>query len=241
MERIDRKNNHSNIWVGLIVLLIGAGWFLQKLNFLTIPHWLVSWPMLLIGVGIISGIRNNFKNALWFIMILIGSIFLVNDLMPQWQWHQYLWPLGLIAVGIFLILKPKRGKWNAENNWNNSSTTDGGVLANEDVLDCTTFFGGLKKNVLSKNFKGGEVVTVFGGTEINFTHADIQGRVVLEVTQIFGGTKLIVPSNWEIKSEVTSIFGGISDKRPPNANALGDKILILDGTSIFGGIEIVSY
>lgn len=37
--------------------------------------------------------------------------------------------------------------------------------------------------------------------------------VTLEITTIFGGTKLIIPSNWEIKSEAVMIFGGIEDKR----------------------------
>ena len=37
---------------------------------------------------------------------------------------------------------------------------------------------------------------MFGGAEINFMQADIQGRVELEVNQVFGGTKLIVPAHW---------------------------------------------
>lgn len=52
-----------------------------------------------------------------------------------------------------------------------------------------------------------------GGTEIDMTQADINGRVVLDVTQILGGTKLIIPAHWELKSELVSVFGGIEDKR----------------------------
>jgi hypothetical protein len=70
----------------------------------------------------------------------------------------------------------------------------------------------------------------------------MMNNATIEVTTIFGGTKLIIPSNWEIKSEAVMIFGGIEDKRrmqtitgPP------EKTLLLKGTVLFGGIEIKSY
>ena len=71
--------------------------------------------------------------------------------------------------------------------------------------------------------------------------ADIKGKVRLEVVQVFGGTKIIVPANWTIHSEMVAIFGGIEDKRPPQLNSIPDKILIIEGTSVFGGIDIKSF
>jgi hypothetical protein len=38
-----------------------------------------------------------------------------------------------------------------------------------------------------------------------------------------------------------AIMGGIEDKRPPQLNAGTDKVLIIQGTSIFAGIDIKSY
>jgi 3-keto-L-gulonate-6-phosphate decarboxylase len=40
---------------------------------------------------------------------------------------------------------------------------------------------------------------------------------------------------------MVAIFGGIEDKRPPQLNAIPDKILVIVGTSIFGGIDIKSF
>jgi hypothetical protein len=71
--------------------------------------------------------------------------------------------------------------------------------------------------------------------------ADLKGRAKIEVVQVFGGTKIIVPANWTIHSEMVAIFGGIEDKRPPQLNAIPDKILVIVGTSIFGGIDIKSF
>jgi predicted membrane protein len=83
----------------------------------------------------------------------------------------------------------------------------------EDYLDTVAVFGGVRKNVTSKDFKGGEVVCVLGGAEINLSQSIINGQASLELVNVLGGTKLIVPPHWEIKSEVVAIFGGIEDKR----------------------------
>jgi predicted membrane protein len=112
----------------------------------------------------------------------------------------------------------------------------------DDHLDATAVFGGVNRTILSKNFKGGEITTVFGGTEIDFTNADIQGRVIIDITQVFGGTKIIVPANWHVMPDLSAVFAGVDDKRIKHATALNhDKVLVLKGVSIFAGIEIRSY
>jgi predicted membrane protein len=100
--------------------------------------------------------------------------------------------------------------------------------------------GGSKKIIVSKNFQGGEILTFMGGAEINLVQADIQGRAVLEVTQVMGGIKLVVPANWTVISELAVIMGGIDDKRLVQTQ-VPDKLLVIKGTSIMGGLEIKSY
>ena len=116
------------------------------------------------------------------------------------------------------------------------------TYSSDDYVDTTSIFGGCKKNILTKDFKGGDVVNVFGGTELNLSQSDINGTAVLELTTIFGGTKLIVPSHWSVKSEAVTIFGGIEDKRQVSPSLdRPEKILLLKGTVIFGGIDIKSF
>ena len=112
----------------------------------------------------------------------------------------------------------------------------------EDFVDSTAIFGGAKKNIISKNFKGGDLVNIFGGTDLDLTQADFTGTAVIELTTIFGGTKLIIPTNWAIQSDAVIIFGGLEDKRKmPSVAENPDKTLVLKGTVIFGGIDIKSY
>lgn len=84
---------------------------------------------------------------------------------------------------------------------------------------------------------------MFGGAEINFSQADIKGRAVLEVNAVFGGAKLIIPANWTVQSsELVAILGGVEDNRVLQMGAGDpDKVLILRGNAIFGGITLKSY
>jgi len=114
-------------------------------------------------------------------------------------------------------------------------------IKGDDVLDIVSVFGGVKRTVLSKVFKGGEIVNIFGGAEVDFTRSDIQGPVIVEITQLFGGTKLLVPPHWQVVSDVSSVFAGVDDKRFGNPTQSPDKILYLKGISVFAGIDIRSF
>jgi hypothetical protein len=187
-------------------------------------------------------------------MVFIGLVFLSDDIWPGIRLRQYAVPLIIISLGLFFILAPKRvcrggrgrfrrSQWQrhdellpAENRAVQESD-----ISQENALDLVSIFSGIKKKVLSKQFAGGEIVCVFGGAEVNLTNTDFISPIVLELTQVFGGTKLIVPANWEIRSEITAIFGGIDDKRPQPPGLVPEKTIILKGTIMFGGVEVNSY
>jgi hypothetical protein len=151
-----------------------------------------------------------------------------------------------------MIFRPKKKDRDSNALWESStsrnvsadSRKDFADSNSADYIDSVTIFGGVKKNIFSKTFRGGELVTIFGGTDINLTQADVPHPIILDITQIFGGAKLIVPPHWTIKSEdIVNIFGAVEDKRPimPENNYDPNKVLILKGTNIFGGIDIKSY
>ncbi|EOR92985.1 hypothetical protein ADIARSV_3837 [Arcticibacter svalbardensis MN12-7] len=232
--------------------------------------------MILIAVGIFTGNRQNYRNPTSVVLIVIGVVFLVAKIIPGVNLGNFVFPVLVIGMGLYLILGKKRFSrqfikkdievvkdpivWDkrvpteeegepvildkeaqspgAEERKQHSQS--GGV---EDYLDTVSIFGGIKKNIVSKNFLGGDIVTIMGGAEINLTQADINGTIVIDITQVFGGTKLIVPPQWKVSSDLAAVFGGIEDKRPliQSINLADNKVLVLRGTSIFGGIDIRSY
>ena len=233
---------HSGIWTGLFILLIGVA-ALLKASLTDFPDWVFSWQMLLVALGMFIGVRHNFRGVAWFILMLVGGIFLLNDIYPEFSLRRYIWPFALIAVGLFIISRP-RNRWRSDTETKADGTSEPGTTSSkEDFVENTSIFGGAKKIIISKNFKGGDLVNIFGGTELDLSQADINGTAVIELTTIFGGTKLLVPSNWSVKSEgAVTIFGGIEDKRRMQASPENvDKTLVLRGTVIFGGIDIKSF
>ena len=248
--RCDKRSSHGHVWTGVFILLIGIA-ALLKATVTDLPDWVFSWQMLLIALGFFIGFKHGFKGFAWLILIIVGSAFLLRDVYPELAIRRYIWPAALIALGAFLILRPRRKNWlhgsGQEKKYSaaNDSTTildEEETWSQEDFVDSTSIFGGSKKNILSKEFKGGDIVNIFGGSELNFSQADIKGMAELEITTIFGGTKLIIPANWEVKSEVVAIFGGLEDKRALQpVNESPDRLLVLKGTVVFGGIEIKSF
>lgn len=116
---------------------------------------------------------------------------------------------------------------------------DAGSLTNDDYLKSTAVFSDVKKTVISKRFQGGEIVNICGGTDVNLIQADIQQPIIIDVFQLFAGTKIIVPAHWKIQSEVVSVFGEVDDRRFSQGTPYDDqKVVYIKGTSLFGGITI---
>lgn len=254
-----RGGNNGKAIVGLLLIVIGLVILATKLNYFFLPSWVFTWPVFLIALGLFIGFRHNFRKMSWLVLVIIGGVFLLNDLVAGFNLQFYFWPTLLIGIGLWVILKPK-GRYTRRmaqaqrqyqvSNPTNESPSDEDINSNtfnnnsstEDYLDSVAIFGGVKKNIISKNFRGGEVVSVFGGTELNMSRADLQQPAVLEATQIFGGTTLIIPANWEVKSEAVAILGGIDDKRPIMPSGYDpNKVLIIKGFSMFGGLQLKSY
>jgi predicted membrane protein len=249
LKNWERAHTRGKITGGLILILIGSIFLLREMG-TPIPHWIFSWKMLLIVIGIFVGFKHNFEKSGWIIPVIIGSVFLIQDFFPDFRISHFFWPVIIIVIGIVMILKPKRSQrkwekyqhWSKHHNWKHWQENDI-HKSTEDYIEANAIFGSVKKIIVSKNFTGGEINAIFGGCEINLMQAEIHGKVTLEMNQIFGGTKLIIPAHWEIQSELTAVLGSVEDKRPqvPKFSNENGAVLILRGAAIFGGIDIKSY
>lgn len=247
-----RRKERDRVFSGIFLLIVGGVLLLKTAHWVLFPSWFFDWPTILIALGLFTGVKHRFRGGAWFILLLIGGLFLADRVNPGLNIDRYIWPLVIISMGILFIFKPKR-IIRPDSNSNmpepvvnpGETFTSDNVHFTEDkreVIDITSVMSGVRKNIMSKNFKGGDIVCFMGGAELDLTQADITGRVKIDTTNIFGGTKLIVPSTWDVQSDVTAIFGGVDDKRQLNGvRPDPDKILILDGTCMFGGIEIRSF
>jgi predicted membrane protein len=267
MEK-TRNNNSSRICGGLIIMGVGLVFLLKNIG-INIPDWVINWPTLLIIIGLLIGYKRNFNGPGWLIVILVGVFFTVKSIV-DFDVSKYYFALIFIVLGLILIFKPRRlkgdhdrweGKWKSRmkrkyadlGNLNIPGNEYGGDkyagidknyadIDKNDIIDSVNIFGGSHHKVYSKNFKGGDVIAVFGGADIDLTQTDFDGVIKLDLVAIFGGVKIIIPPSWEVKSEVTAIFGGIDDKRTLGvAAAEPRKILIIEGVAMFGGVDIRNF
>jgi predicted membrane protein len=244
-ENTSPSNQSGRAWGGLIIVAVGAVLLAKKAG-ADLPPWLFTWQMALITFGVFVGAKHRFRDWGWLVPVAIGSVFLADKFIEDISIEQFFWPIIIIFIGLVMIFKPKRSRDGVWRRWNEKHQEQFSAMnsqnTEEDFINAVTIFGGAKKVIISKDFKGGETTTFFGGVEINLTQADINGRAELELTQVFGGTKLVVPSNWKIQTEeLVSGFGGLDDKRKNITTPDPDKTLVLKGTCIFGGIDIKNY
>lgn len=113
--------------------------------------------------------------------------------------------------------------------------------ANEaDYIYNTSVFGGFKRIIQSKNFKGGEITLIFGGIELDFSFADIPSPAAIDITQAFGEIKLFIPSDWLLVDEITHFLSVVKDHRliPGSYAPDNNKKLILRGFSALAAVEV---
>jgi predicted membrane protein len=253
---IKNKPEHrerNKIVAGIIIVGVGIALLLRNMGFL-LPPWLFTWPMILILVGIYSGIKHNFRNNSWIILTGIGVFFLIDKFIPTLHLEPYFWPLVIIGIGLLYIIVPRKRSWvrwrdfgnddnyNRKGRYSRQESSGEGITDSNDEFTIRSILSGVKKNIISKNFKRGYVKSVFGGAEIDMSRADITGPAYLQLEVVFGGVSIVVPSNWSVQNEIEGVFHGVDDKRyNASASIDPDKVLVLKGKCVFGGIEINSY
>ena len=104
-------------------------------------------------------------------------------------------------------------------------------------IDEVAIFSPLNKTIVTENFKGGKIVMVFSGGEINLTQAKTEGAEIhLEVASVFSGVEITVPKDWKVRSAV-NIFAGTVDIHQASGDD-GPVTLTLRGDAVFGSIEV---
>ncbi len=223
--------------MGLLLIIIGGFLFLSHLGIVEpeLPRYIYSWKMLLVVFGVVLLLSRKNKIT-GLILILIGGVFLSRDIfdLELREVLKLVLPSLLIVLGLLIIFKRSFSGRAYERK---SIDVD-----SVDHINETNIFGGTNKIIKASSFKGGQVTSIFGGCEIDLTECNLsEENSIIEVLTVFGGSTFIVPDDWTVKIDVAAVFGGSSDERvvkDKNFSADPEKVLILKGTVVFGGLEI---
>ncbi len=224
-----------SFWISLILIGLGTMFLFDNLGFYFFEDIFDLWPLGLIGIGVFKLFYSRFTDVKSSaVIIAIGAIFFLDDLRILDIGDIFdLWPLALILVGGRLLLGQK----------SRDSLADGPLSSSADLnwLDEFAIFGGKSVRVASNAFEGGNVTAVFGGVDIDLDETiPLDTSCTIEALAMFGGVEIRVPRDWDVVLKGFPIFGGFSDerRRVASADEIRDKVLIVRGYAIFGGVEV---
>ncbi len=242
---IDDSNINSD-WCssqrvgGAIVLIaVGAIFLLNNLQLVRVRDILNYWPAILMvwGVWKLADAEVAQQRTLGGIVFLIGAIFMADNLglIPFNVWS--LWPVALIAGGVYMLIDRTSGP-HFDMKIDHESKPRGPHTWTRHE---TAVFSGGRRRINVEDFSAAKYDCVFGGFELDFRGSQIQGdSAILEINAVFGGAEVKVPANWNVVMQGAGVFGGMVDSTEHSlpANAPGVKNLFVRGAAVFGGVEV---
>jgi hypothetical protein len=232
-----QQNAHQRFVPAIVLIAVGAIFFLNNLHILGWREISAYWPVALIAAGLYKIVDSNdgSRRTVGGVLMAIGGLLLANNLgYLDFSWRE-LWPLLLIGLGIMMLLDRAGWSWAGRFSWSAAAASSTNVLRESAV------FSGGKRRMVVSDFGGGKVDAVFGGFEIDLRNCDIAGdSAVLETNAVFGGVELRVPETWNVVCKGAGVFGAFSDetRHPNRAQVPSPKQLILKGGAVFGGVVI---
>lgn len=216
------KENTGRLLFGMLLIFVGASFFVDQLGINLGFNLFSLWPLFLVALGLSLIIRNSWLGGL--LLLFLGVGFLSSNFLSFSIFS--LWPLIIIFFGIMVLVRPKE-------QWNPSTATVTSQIINESIV-----FWGIDKKVQSESFKGGKLDCVFGGGKLDLREVQIAPEgATLSLNCIFGGIEVLVSDQMRIQTDGSGAFGGWEN----NFRSSSDEtlpILRLTGSAVFGGISI---
>jgi len=236
-----KRGPAQGVVFAVVIITIGSLLFLDNIGLFHFSDIWRFWPVALIALGVSKlfdcrGVGGRVWACMW---ILVGTAFLLDHF---GMWHvswNTIWPLALIAFGITMLYNALERHRVPEGLI--VKTTEG--TSEENSLREWATFAGIKRRLDTPDFRGGEMIAVFGGIEIDLRRAAIapgNREVVVDANATFGGIELRVPENWIVVMRGMGIFGGYEDKTipPREADRSTAPRLVIRGYAIFGGVSV---
>ena len=188
------------------------------------------WPLILVLMGILRFKRFG-PDTTGIILIVVGVAFAaVNVGIIPGGFLRRLWPLGLVAVGVWLLLQRRRLTRPPDSGSSHANT-----------VRLSAVLGGSEQKVASEAFAGGEATALFGEAKIDLSASKLApGDNYLHCHALFGGIEVIVPENWSVNVIGKALLGGVEDarKHPTPDSPSADARLIITANALFGSVEI---
>jgi hypothetical protein len=227
-ERLSRRGVETGLGrvvFGLLLLTMGALFFLDEANLVESEPFWRYWPAAIILFGVAKMLSPGGRVFGAFVSLL-GLGFLL-DTLNVWEFEWSLvFPAILVFAGATLLWRGLRLRLPGTTRPDDSTVTHAFAM-----------LGGSVHRVTSQDFRGGDATALLGGVEMDLTRADLKGEAVIDAFAMWGGVEIKVPDTWTVILQGTPILGAVEDSRR-NTKSDPAKRLVIRGTAIMGGVEV---
>lgn len=223
--QIPPQNNKSSTIVGAIIIIFGVFLLLNNLNLGDFfPSWILSFPMILIIIGLIIGVNSKFTRKSSLILITIGAIFLIRKIFGNFNPGQIIFPAMAIIAGIYIINRNRKAPQIPISPDNTPPTHP------SDEFDWDRRVSDFD-DIDDKNSK-----QEFNSNSARKNHAFEFSENYIKVDSMFGNDKKKVISKNLLGGTITNIFGGsVINLLQADIN----QPIVIDTFQLFGSTKII--
>lgn len=219
----------GRLTTGGLIILVGLLLLLSTTDYVATENLWDFLPAVFVALGLWALVRSRFRNLTGPVMVVaVAGTYQAKNLgyVSDAQLGTW-WPLFVVLFGVLYLIGRSRRRRGVS-----VSESDAGDVS------IVSLFSGTQRRVTGSGFRGGDVVAVFGGAELDLRDAEITDPpATVEFLVAFGGAEVQVPEDWTVDLDVLSLFGGSEDKRPPTGSS-GDVDLVVTGLALFGGVSV---
>ncbi len=226
------------IIIGLAIVFFGLVLTAENLgiarNLTRIIHF---WPMVFTAAGLAMLLDRDSSGGrkMWGGVLVVAGVW--QTAVSAFGFRMYLedwWPVLLIGLGVLLVYRAIQRPLSPGDE-----IATAGSASGDSTVNAFAFMSGVKRNIISPNFRRAQVTAIMGGVEFDLRQcAATGGESVMDVFAIWGGIGIRVPPDWEVVSEVTPLMGGVDDRSghlQPSRHRL-----VIKGGVLMGGVEVKS-
>jgi hypothetical protein len=245
MTTDSRLNITPQLVLGSLMIVFGVLLTLDRMELIDAGRTLRFWPVALIALGswLVFERGPSGRSFSGYALIIFGCLLLLNSLgIARVRFWELFWPALIILVGARLVMQtsgfrvPRPGFYGAAAS-----------APKEGTVNMFSVMGSHQRASTDKPFRGGEVTTIVGGTQLDLRQAEIApgDEAVINVFVFMGGHEVWVPPGWTVVNDVMPVLGGVEDKRlPPVVNTAAGAVngpaprLVIRGVVALGGLAI---
>ena len=228
------RHRRPGLAVGSLVLVLGVILLLDLQGILDASQvYPFFWPFVLVAGGVLLLAQSRATSGrVWGGILTAAGILLCLDRLgyARVSIHALWWPLVLIAIGLTLVLRAIEGSGPGRP-----------PAEAANALNRVAVFGGGEVKSDAKDFRGGEVLAIFGGYQIDLRKAAIvTNPAVLHANAMFGGVEIRVPRSWRVSIDGLPLLGGYNDEteHPDAVSGAAAPELVVKGMAMFGGVVV---